>query len=254
MANIQRQTAVIILAAGQGKRMKSEKAKVLHEILGKPMVMYVLETAQKIADKNVVLVIGNQAEKVRNRVLKNFNPIFALQEEQLGTGHAVSCALPYLSDNIKEVIILCGDVPLLTHKTLMQLFRDHVHAGRDISLLAVELEDPKGYGRILVDEKRRLLGIVEEADASMEQKKIKIINTGIYCVKKDFLIESLKKVGSDNIQAEYYLTDIVEIGHREGKIIGVVVSEDWKETIGVNNRQDLMKAEHIMRNRIRNMS
>lgn len=254
MANIQTETAVIILAAGQGKRMKSDKAKVLHEILGKPMVMYVLETAKKIADKNVVLVIGNQADSVKTTVSKNFKPIFALQEKQLGTGHAVSCALPYLPGNIGEVIILCGDVPLLTHETLMRFFEDHVNAGRDLSILAVELENPEGYGRILVDEKRRLLGIIEEADASMEQKKIKIINTGIYCVKRDFLFESLKKVKSDNIQSEFYLTDIVEIGYNEEKIIGVMVSEDWEETVGVNNSQDLIQAENIMRNRIRNMS
>ena len=232
--------------------MKSPKAKVLHEILDKPMVMYVVETAQKISGENVVLVIGNQAEKVRSVVSESTDVIFAIQEEQLGTGHAVSCALPYLTDTTQEVIILCGDVPLLTYGTLMRLFQDHVNAQRDISLLAVDLDNPQGYGRILFDENRRLLGIVEEADASAEQKRIKTINTGIYCVKKEFLIDSLKQVKSENVQGEFYLTDIVEIGYREGRVVGVLVGDDWEETVGVNTPQDLVQAENILHNRIRN--
>jgi len=254
MANTEREPAVIILAAGQGTRMKSPKAKVLHEILGKPMVMYVVETAKKIAGQNVVLVIGSQAEKVRSVVSENTDIIFAVQEEQLGTGHAVLCALPYLSDNTKEVIILCGDVPLITYGTLMRFFEDHVNAKRDISLLAVELDNPEGYGRILFDENRRLLGIAEEADASTEQKRIKAINTGIYCVRKAFLFASLKQVKSDNVQGEFYLTDIVEIGYREGRVAGVMVGDNWEETVGVNDPQDLIHAESIMRNRMRNRS
>ncbi len=254
MENTERETAVIILAAGQGTRMKSPKAKVLHEILGKPMVMYVVETAQKIAGQNVVLVIGSQAEKVRSVVSENADIIFAVQEEQLGTGHAVSCAFPHLSDNTKEVIILCGDVPLITYGTLMRLFEDHVNGKRDISLLAVEVDNPEGYGRILFGENRRLLGIAEEADASTEQKRIKTINTGIYCVRKAFLFDSLKQVNSENVQGEFYLTDIVEIGYREGRVAGVMVGDDWEETVGVNNPQDLIQAENILRNRIRNRS
>jgi UDP-N-acetylglucosamine diphosphorylase/glucosamine-1-phosphate N-acetyltransferase len=254
MENTERETAVIILAAGQGTRMKSSKAKVLHEILGKPMVMYVVETAQKIADQNVVLVVGSQAEKVRSVVSENADIIFAVQEEQLGTGHAVSCALPYLSDSTKEVIILCGDVPLITYGTLMRFFEDHVNAKRDISLLAVELDNPEGYGRILFDENRRLLGIAEEADASTEQKRINTINTGIYCVRKAFLFDSLKQVNSENVQGEFYLTDIVEIGYREGRVAGVMVGDDWEEAVGVNNPQDLIQAENILRKRIRNRS
>ena len=246
--------AVVILAAGHGKRMKSKKAKVLHEILGKPMVMYVVETASKVAGNNVILVIGNQAEKVRKMVSESAEVIFALQKEQLGTGHAVSCALPYIPDHTKEVIILCGDVPLLTSETVIQLNKDHVKAKRDISLLAVEIDNPKGYGRVLIDENRLVTAIVEEADATEEQKKIKTINTGIYCVKKEFLFDSLQKIKSDNLQGEFYLTDIVEIGYKEGKTVGVVVGKDFEEFLGVNNHQDLVVAENIMRNRLRNIS
>lgn len=246
--------AIVILAAGMGKRMKSDKAKALHEISGKPMIMYVVETAKKVAGNDVVLVIGHQAEKVRKIVSENANVIFALQKDQLGTGHAVSCALPYLPDHTKDVIILCGDVPLLTFETVMRLLKDHIIANRDISLLAVTIENPKGYGRVLFDEKMNVSGIVEEADASAEQKRIKTINTGIYCVKKEILFDSLKKIKSNNVQGEFYLTDIIELGYREGKVVGVLIGDDSEETVGVNTIYDLMTVENILRNRVRNKS
>lgn len=245
---------IIILAAGMGKRMKSGKAKVLHEIFGKPMIMYVVEMAEKVAENDVVLVIGNQADKVRKVVSENAHVIFALQKDQLGTGHAVSCALPYLPDHTQEVIILCGDVPLLTFETVMRLLKDHIMAKRDISLLAVEIDNPKGYGRVLFDENRNVSGIVEEADASAKQKRIKTINTGIYCVKKEILFDLLKKIKSDNVQGEFYLTDIVELGYREGKVVGVLVGDDSEETVGVNSMHDLMTVENILHSRLRNKS
>jgi bifunctional N-acetylglucosamine-1-phosphate-uridyltransferase/glucosamine-1-phosphate-acetyltransferase GlmU-like protein len=187
MEDAERKLAVIILGAGLGTRMKSNKAKVLHEILNKPMVLYVVETAKKIAGNNVILVIGHQAEKVRRVVEERVDILFALQKEQLGTGHAVLCALPYIPNPVKDVIILCGDVPLLTENTLVRFFEDHVKSRRDISLLAVEIDNPTGYGRLLINEDRRLTGIVEESDATEEQKKLKLINTGIYCIKKEIL-------------------------------------------------------------------
>jgi UDP-N-acetylglucosamine diphosphorylase/glucosamine-1-phosphate N-acetyltransferase len=241
MNDVNRDAAVIILGAGLGTRMKSDKAKVLHEILQRPMVLYVIETARRVAGNNVILVIGHQAEKVRRAVSKEADIIFALQTEQLGTGHAVLCALPYIPSRVGEVIILCGDVPLL-------------NAGRDVSLLAVEIENPKGYGRLLINENRELTGIVEESDATEEQKKVKLINTGIYCIKKEFLFDSIKKIKSDNAKGEFYLTDIVEIGYRNNKVMGVLVGDDWKETVGVNTVQELQTAESIMRNRVRNIS
>jgi UDP-N-acetylglucosamine diphosphorylase/glucosamine-1-phosphate N-acetyltransferase len=245
---------IVILAAGMGKRMKSDKAKVLHEIFGKPMIMYVVETAKKIAGNDVILVIGHQDDKVRKVVSEDANVIFALQKDQLGTGHAVSCALPYLPDHTQEVIILCGDVPLLTFETVMRLLKDHIMAKRDISLLAVKINNPKGYGRVLFDEKMNVSGIVEEADASAKQKSIKTINTGIYCVKKEILFDSLKKIKSDNVQGEFYLTDVVELGYREGKVVGVLIGDDSEETVGVNTIHDLMTVENILHNRVRNKS
>jgi UDP-N-acetylglucosamine diphosphorylase/glucosamine-1-phosphate N-acetyltransferase len=254
MEDAERKVAVIILGAGLGTRMKSNKAKVLHEILNKPMVLYVVETAKKIAGNNVILVIGHQAEKVRRVVEERVDILFALQKEQLGTGHAVLCALPYIPNSVKDVIILCGDVPLLTEDTLVRFFEDHVKSRRDISLLAVEIENPTGYGRLLINEDRRLTGIVEESDATEEQKKLKLINTGIYCIKKEILFDSIKNIKSNNVKGEFYLTDIVEIGYRNKSVMGVMVGEDWKETVGVNTGQDLQTAENIMRNRLWNIS
>jgi bifunctional UDP-N-acetylglucosamine pyrophosphorylase/glucosamine-1-phosphate N-acetyltransferase/UDP-N-acetylglucosamine pyrophosphorylase len=157
--------------------------------------------------------------------------------------------MPYLPDHVEEVVILCGDVPLLTSKTVIQFIDNHKTAKRDISILAVEMAQPKGYGRILLDEYNHVSGIVEEADASKQQKQIKIINTGIYCAKKEFLLHTLPKIKPDNVQGEFYLTDIIDLGYRKGKIIGVMVAIDDNEFIGVNNLEDLAKAETILRNR-----
>ena len=249
MENIKGNVAVIILAAGMGTRMKSGKPKVLHKILGKPMVMYVVETAKRVAGNNVILVVGNQADKVREIVAENDELIYAIQKDQLGTGHAVLCALPYIPEHIEEVVILCGDVPLLGSDTVIRLIDDHIKAKRDISLLAVEIDNPTGYGRVILDENLHVSKIVEEADTTDEQKRIKTINTGTYCVKKEFLLNSLHKIKSDNAQSELYLTDIVEIGYREKKVVGVLASRDYEEVIGVNTYQDLITAEAIMNKR-----
>ena len=251
---INRNVSVIILAAGLGTRMKSNKAKVLHEICGIPMVTYVVQTAKKIAGDNIILVIGKQAEKVREVALKNGKALFAMQEKQLGTGHAVLCAIPYIPDDTEEVVILCGDVPLITSDTVLRLLNDHIRAKRAVSLLAVEVNNPEGYGRVLFDENRKVTGIVEESDATTEQKRIKMINTGIYCAKKEFLGDALRKIRADNVQEEYYLTDVVEIAYSRRKNVGALVGSDDEEFIGVNTYQELLRVEAIMRERSRNMS
>lgn len=252
--DVKKKCAVIILAAGLGTRMKSDKAKVLHELMGRPMVLYVVETAKRAVGDSVILVVGHQAQKVMEAVSEKENVCYALQEKQLGTGHAALVALPLLPEETEEVIILCGDVPLLTTETVRELLSDHSRSGRDLTLLAVEVEDPKGYGRILFDNNRNLLKIVEEADATVEQKKIKIINSGIYCVRNNFLRDALKKINTDNAQGELYLTDIIEIGYKERKTIGVMVSSDAEETIGVNSREDLLRAETVLRRRAPKLS
>ena len=244
--------AVIILAAGLGTRMKSDKAKVLHEIQGRPMVLYVVEAARRVVGDNVVVVVGHQAEEVRRIVTKTAPLMFAYQEKQIGTGHAVQCALPHIPDHCDQVVILCGDVPLIRSATIRRLVADHLAGRRDISVLAVELKNPHGYGRILLDEKQRFCGIVEEADATRRQKQVKLINSGIYCVSKDILIRTLSDVGSDNAQGELYLTDIVAVGYRQNRSMGVFIDSDSRQVLGVNTLQELETVHGIMKNRGQN--
>jgi len=249
MKSMKNNVSVIILAAGMGTRMKSTKAKVLHEILEKPMILYVVETAKKVAGNDVILVIGNQADKVKRVVSEKAKVRYAYQDKQLGTGHAVSCALSLIPDYCEEVVILCGDVPLLNAKTVIKLVDDHVQAKRDISLLSVEKDNPKGYGRVLYDDKDHVSKIVEEADANKEQKQIKMINTGIYCVRKKYLVDIVGKIKSDNAQGEFYLTDIIEIGNKGKKLVGALVGNDDSEFFGINSRKELKEAEKILKNR-----
>jgi UDP-N-acetylglucosamine diphosphorylase/glucosamine-1-phosphate N-acetyltransferase len=240
--------AVVILAAGLGTRMKSNKAKVLHEICGRPMVSYVVETAWEVVGNDVILVVGNQADKVRETVSEIGTFSYALQEKQLGTGHAVLCALPHIPENCEEVVILCGDVPLIKAATVRYLVKSHIDEKRDVSVLAVELDDPTGYGRILLDETSRVRAIVEESDATAGQKRITLINTGIFCLKKEFLLWAVPEIKSDNVQGEIYLTDIVGIAYAANKHIGVTVGGNSFEVSGINTIQELKRVEHVMKN------
>ena len=240
--------AIVILAAGLGTRMKSNKAKVLHQVCGKPMINYVAETAREIAGDNVVLVVGHQAEKVQQAVSKLGAFSFAYQQEQLGTGHAVLCALPHIPDHCEEVVILCGDVPLIKADTVMHLVASHTAEKRDVSVLAVELDDPTGYGRILLDDNNRVQAIVEESDATPEQKGITIINSGIFCVRKQFLLWAVPEIKSDNVQGEIYLTDIVEIAYTQKKHIGATIGGNNFEVTGINTIEELNRVERVIKN------
>ena len=235
--------AVIILAAGLGTRMRSDRAKVLHELRGRAMILYVVETAKKIAGDNIILVVGHQADTVRTIVSDYATVHYALQKEQRGTGHAVQTALPLLGKQTEHVVILCGDVPLLSSDTVHALVNDHIEKGRDMTLLAVDLENPFGYGRLILDGNRNLKKIVEETDATAEQKKVRTINAGIYCLKKEVLTDLIHHLQPANRQRELYLTDIVEIGNRHGKRIGVLFGKDPDEITGVNTAEDLSAVE-----------
>ncbi len=239
-------TAVVILAAGLGTRMKSSRAKVLHEILGRPMILYVLEAAERIAGDNVVVVIGNQADRVREAVSPFYRASFALQREQLGTGHAVQCALPSIPGQTEHVLILCGDVPMIRYETIRWLVEDHTAKRRDVSLLTVDMEEPSGYGRVVFDENGTVHRIVEQADATDTEKTIRTVNTGIYCVRKSFLSDALTLLDRDNQQGELYLTDIVRIGHEKGKEVGALISSHFEEFIGINTQEDLQKVSILM--------
>lgn len=239
-------TAVIVLAAGLGKRMKSDMAKVLHKVLGKPMIHYVLETAVSFAEGNIYVIVGHQSEIVRAAIEKSFTVNYVYQEKQLGTGHAVSCALPFLEPEIQQVVILCGDTPLISQSTIASLIRTHLNSKNDLTVLAVNLDNPTGYGRILLNEKQQVAGIVEEADATDVQRNIKTVNAGIYCVNRSFLADAIGSLTSRNAQQELYLTDIVGIGFGKNKVIAAVIAEDATEMMGVNSQEDLQNAARQM--------
>jgi UDP-N-acetylglucosamine diphosphorylase/glucosamine-1-phosphate N-acetyltransferase len=241
-----RRLTVVIQAAGLGKRMKSTKAKVLHEVLGKPMVLYVVETARSVAGDAIVVVIGNQAEEIRRVISEAGEVTFAYQQQQLGTGHAVMSALPYISENCEQVVVLCGDVPLVSESTLNTMIADHIKAGRDATLLSVELERPIGYGRVLLDHRHQVYGIIEEADANPEQRAIRTVNSGIYCLKHRFLADTLPRLTRSNAQGEFYLTDIIKIGYEMGCKIGACRGSDPLEVLGINTVDDLAQVEAVL--------
>jgi len=246
-----RSTAIIILAAGLGTRMKSDMAKVLHKVCGKPMISHVVEMASTVAGENIIVVTGYQSDQVRETVRKSAQVGFAFQEKQLGTGHAVQCAMAELHPDVEHVVVLCGDVPLLSAVTVFTFIKSHRKESNQITVLAVEVENPTGYGRMIVNPDGRLVKIVEEADADQDEKKIKRINSGIYCVEKKFLEYALRMLKPDNVQKEYYFTDIVAIGADENKKIGMFMGKDPDEVVGINCIRDLMEAERLMSNRER---
>ncbi|MCG8684317.1 MAG: NTP transferase domain-containing protein [Desulfobacterales bacterium] len=235
--------AIIILAAGKGTRMKSDLAKVLHPVAGKSMILHVVECAMAVAPDHLHVIVGHQADMVKSEVSKNFSVYFAIQEALLGTGDAVRSALPGLAESIRHVLVLCGDVPLIRKKTIRNLVKGHKASGVHLSVLAVNVPEPKGYGRIIQGQEGTLLAIREEADATEGEKNINLVNSGIYCFDRDFLESGIKLIGNDNNQDEYYLTDLVEIAVSKGLKTRVEIMENPNEVIGVNTLTDLEKAE-----------
>ena len=237
---------VVILAAGKGTRMKSDMAKVLHKVAHKSMVVHVVECAFKIVRDNVHVVVGHQAQKVKDEINQFFEVNFAVQEHLLGTGDAVKAAIPGLGPEIVDVLVLCGDVPLIQEKTLHMLLEGHKRNQAKVTVLATTLDDPKGYGRIVLDEHHHLLCIREETDANEIEKQIKKVNTGIYCFNKELLILALNEIKPDNNQKEYYLTDVIEIAKKKNEKISVVTMNDPNQVIGVNTLDELNRAECLI--------
>ena len=237
--------AVVVLAAGKGTRMKSDKPKVLHAVNGQPMIQWVLEAAVQVAD-HVVVVVGHQADRVKGAV-KAFSVSFALQKELLGTGDAVKSALPFIEESMSHVVILCGDVPLIRSKTIESLIKTHYKNKNDVTLLAVEVEDPFGYGRVILDRGQQVKAVREEADAAPDEKGVRLINSGLYCVSRPFLERAVPALDCDNAQKEFYLTDIIALACQWGCRAGVMKGGNPKEVAGINTLDQLLTAEVAMK-------
>ena len=238
----------VIMAAGKGTRMKSNKSKLVHKIYGKELVKRVAELAYKVGSDEVVAVVGHLREQVQETLGDSVK--YAYQEELLGTGHAVMQAIPYLQGKKGRVVVLYGDVPIIRPETLKKLIEKSITSKEYATLLTAIYENPTGYGRIVRDEGGSIEKIVEEKDASNSEKKIKEINSGIYCFDIEELLKALKLIKPNNAQGEYYLTDVIKIMNDKGLKTGAVIVEDNTEILGVNDRAQLELLTRVMRMRI----
>lgn len=238
----------VIMAAGKGTRMKSNKSKLVHKIYDKELVKRVVELAKKVGTDEVVAVVGYMKEQVE-AVLKD-EVKYAYQDELLGTGHAVMQAREYLKGKKGKVVILYGDVPILRPETLENLISKSFKNKEYATLLTAIYENPTGYGRIIRDEGGNIKAIIEEKDANSEEKQIKEINSGIYCFDIEELVSALKLIKPNNAQGEYYLTDVIKIMNDKGLKTGAVIVEDNTEILGVNDRAQLELLTRVLRMRI----
>lgn len=239
--------AAIILAAGQGTRMRSEIPKVLHKVAGRYLVQHVIDQCLGAGLNKIILVIGHQGEQVQEALGQDF--LYAWQREQLGTGHAVLQAEEFLND-VEDVLVVCGDTPLLTKDTLGNLIKQHRETKAACTILTTNLADPTGYGRIIRNEQGEVVKIVEQKDASEAELAVREINSGTYCFKTSILKEMLHRLKPDNKQGEYYLTDVIGLC-RESKLpVGAYLAADSEEVMGINSRIQLAEAEKVFRKRI----
>lgn len=238
----------IILAAGQGTRMKSKLYKVLHPVCGKPMVQHVIDQVKSLNINEIVTIVGHGAEKVKDQLGEDSQ--YALQAEQLGTAHAVQQAGDMLADKEGVTIVVCGDTPLIKGETMEALFKHHEETNAKATILTARAEDPTGYGRIVRNAEGFVEKIVEHKDASEQERSINEINTGTYCFDNKMLFDAIQNVSNDNVQGEYYLPDVIEILKNQGEIVSAYVTDSFAETLGVNDRVALAEAERTMKKRI----
>ncbi|WP_332650566.1 bifunctional UDP-N-acetylglucosamine diphosphorylase/glucosamine-1-phosphate N-acetyltransferase GlmU [Lysinibacillus sp. 54212] len=238
----------VVLAAGQGTRMKSKLYKVLHPVCGKPMVEHVIDNIQSLNIEKIVTVVGHGAQMVKEKLGDKSE--YVLQAEQLGTAHAVQQAEPILSSLEGTTLVVCGDTPLIRPETMQALFDYHTSQNAKATILTAVAGDPTGYGRILRDAEGNVAQIVEQKDATEEQKLVTEINTGTYCFDNKALFQALKLVNNNNAQGEYYLPDVIEILQKQGEIVSAFVTDHFDETLGVNDRFALSQAEQLMRAQI----
>jgi len=240
--------ATIILAAGEGKRMRSDLPKVLHPLNGRPMIQYVIDAAEKIDSRKIILIIGHKKELVMEATMDR-KVEYVVQEKQLGTGHAVLQTEAHFRNYSGNVLVLSGDVPLLRSESLKKLIKGHEKERPLATLLTAEMDDPSGYGRVVRNKKGFVEQIIEDKDATLEIKKIKEINVGIYIFECKTLFDTLPIVKNDNQQGEYYLPDVIKIYAERKEKIAAVLTPDIEETHGINNIEQLVNAERILLNR-----
>jgi bifunctional UDP-N-acetylglucosamine pyrophosphorylase/glucosamine-1-phosphate N-acetyltransferase len=231
----------VVLAAGQGTRMKSARPKVLHEILGRPMVAYLLDTLKEIGIPDILLVVGYQFEKVQ-AALKDYPVRFVVQEPQSGTGHALQVAMAAVPPGVKEVLVLCGDAPLISGESLEKLYQAHAKARAAVTIQTAILPDGLHYGRVVRDDTGRVREVVQSRDALPETLKINEINTGAYFFEVAFLREFLVELEPNNVQQELYLTDLVKLAADRGRTVAAMVEADWESALGINSRAELARA------------
>jgi bifunctional UDP-N-acetylglucosamine pyrophosphorylase/glucosamine-1-phosphate N-acetyltransferase len=243
----------VILAAGKGTRMKSDKIKVLHKAAGKAIIKHVIHTLDDLSTK-IINVVGHQKEQVKLELkdLYNLDIDYVIQQKQLGTGHAVKQASEYIDNHSGPVLILYGDTPLLRKETVSKFVKKHKENNSDLSVMTAIFSNPEGYGRILKDDSGKLNAIIEEKDADEYLKKIKEVNSGVYCVDSKLLTLFLKNMDNNNAQDEYYLTDLVEFAVENEKNIDTFTVSNPEEIIGINTRKQLADAEKVLRKRIIN--
>ncbi|HKP82623.1 MAG TPA: bifunctional UDP-N-acetylglucosamine diphosphorylase/glucosamine-1-phosphate N-acetyltransferase GlmU [Pyrinomonadaceae bacterium] len=240
---------VLIMAAGLGTRMKSNRAKVLHELGGSPLIAHVTRTAQALDPRRIIVVIGHQAEEVERAVLDTVGGLasFVVQAKQRGTGDAVESARSMLESSNSLVLVLSGDVPMIKIETLQRFIEHHNNAAADCTVLSVRLENPSGYGRVIRDESDAFQKIVEQRDATEEERKVKEINSGIYCFDARELFKALRSVEPANDQGEYYLTDVPTIILANGGTVSVFLHNEAREVYGINSRAELAEFENLVR-------
>ena len=232
---------VLVMAAGLGTRMKSKRAKVLHELGGRPLIAHVVRTAASLGPQKILVVVGHQAEDVEKAALVEAAELVSsvLQAQQRGTGDAVESARSQLENSDSLLLVLSGDVPLIKAETLQKLIAQHRASGAACTILAVRLENPTGYGRIIRDANDNFQRIVEQKDATEEERKVREINSGIYCFETTDLFAALRRVEPKNQQGEYYLTDVAEIMLASGRKVDVFIHVDAREVYGINTRAEL---------------
>lgn len=243
--------SVVVLAAGKGKRMKSELPKVLHRILGQPVLYYVLSSSVKLNPKNIFTVVGYKKEAVSGYIRKNFPGVkIIVQEKQLGTAHAVYTTTSKRRLFGKNTLVLSADTPLVSPELLKKLVEKKEKLKSDAAIVTSVVPDPRGYGRIIKDRQGNIIRIVEETDATREEKKINEVNSSIYCFETKTLFENIGKVRTQNIQKEYYLTDIIEMLVKSGKKVTCLEISDYMEVMGINDRAQLSIIESIVQEKI----